>query len=55
MEGLSNHGDRDYVIQPGERIAQMVLLPVETPALVETDVLPETDRGTGGFGATGKQ
>lgn len=54
MVGLTNHSDEDYTIQPGERIAQMVLMPVLTPELAEVDVLPETQRGTGGFGSTGR-
>lgn len=44
-----------YTIEPFERIAQMVIKPVEIPTLVETDELDETDRGEGGFGSTGKK
>ena len=55
MVGLSNHSDRDYIIQPGDRIAQLVLLPVETPSLVEPQTLPGTDPGALGFGSTGRQ
>ncbi len=51
---LTNHGGEDYVIQPGERIAQMVIVPFVQPTLTETAALPETDRGAGGFGSTGK-
>lgn len=54
MVGLANHSDEDYLIQPGERVAQMVLLPVLTPEPVETEELSETLRGEGGFGSTGK-
>lgn len=54
MVGLTNHSDEDYTIQPGERIAQMVLLPVLTPVLLEVDELSETGRGAGGFGSTGR-
>lgn len=54
MVGLTNHSDEDYTIQPGERIAQMVLMPVLTPRVTEVGVLPETERGTGGFGSTGR-
>lgn len=52
--GLSNHGEQAYTVQPGERIAQMVLMPVLTPQLQCVDELPETTRGTGGFGSTGR-
>lgn len=51
--GLCNIGKQPYTIQPGERIAQMVILPVQCPPLLETDVLDETLRGEGGFGSTG--
>ena len=52
--GLSNHSDDDYIIQPGERVAQMLILPILIPELVECTELPETRRGAGGFGSTGK-
>lgn len=51
---LVNLGGADYVIQPGERIAQMVIVPCVQPTLVERDALPQTDRGAGGFGSTGR-
>lgn len=51
---LVNLGAEDYVIQPGERIAQLVIVPCVQPTLVEADALSQTDRGTGGFGSTGK-
>lgn len=54
MVGLTNHSDEDYTIQPGERIAQLALMPVLTPDIVEADELPETSRGAGGFGSTGR-
>ena len=52
--GLSNHGGSDYTIQPGERIAQLVILPVLTPPVVEVEELSDTARGAGGFGSTGR-
>ena len=55
MVGLTNHSDEDYTVQPGERIAQMIFMPVYTPELVWIDELPDTARGEGGFGSTGKQ
>lgn len=50
--GLMNHGPADYVIQPGDRIAQLVVLPVALPGLVEAASLEDTARGEGGFGST---
>lgn len=44
----------EYVIEPGERIAQMVIMPVLTPELVLCDQLEDTVRGQGGFGSTGR-
>ena len=51
---LINHGDEDFVIRRGERIAQMVIAPVATAAWIEVDSLDETARGAGGFGSTGR-
>jgi len=48
-----NHGDKPYNIEHGDRIAQMVIAPVYQPQIEETDSLPETNRGQGGFGSTG--
>lgn len=50
---LINHGQETFVIEHGERIAQMVITPVIQAQIVETDTLPETDRGEDGFGSTG--
>ncbi|MCL2579045.1 MAG: dUTP diphosphatase [Oscillospiraceae bacterium] len=52
--GLINHGKEDYLIQPGERIAQLILLPVGMAKIVEAQILSDTTRGTGGFGSTGR-
>lgn len=52
--GLCNLGDEPYTLNPGERFAQLVIMPVLMPELLETDDLGETERGTGGFGSTGK-
>lgn len=52
--GLCNLGSEDYTIKPGERIAQLVIMRVETPIPAEVDSLDETVRGSGGFGSTGK-
>jgi dUTP pyrophosphatase len=52
--GIGNTSDEAYVIQPGERIAQLVVMPVFETVLEETDDLDETGRGIGAFGSTGK-
>lgn len=52
--GLCNVGDKPYTLRPGERFAQLLVLPALTPALQEVQDLPPTQRGTSGFGSTGK-
>ena len=52
--GLMNNSEEDYTVQPGDRIAQMAIMPVMPAEYVLCDELSETDRGTGGFGSTGK-
>lgn len=49
-----NHGDRPVRIEPGQRIAQMVIAPVVQAELAEVSELPATARGAGGFGSTGQ-
>ena len=51
---LFNHGKKDFLINNKDRVAQMVLTPVVKMELEETDNLPDTLRGEGGFGSTGK-
>ena len=51
---LFNHGKSDFLINNKDRIAQMILTPVIKMDLEETNDLPETIRGEGGFGSTGK-
>ena len=51
---LYNHGDSDFLINNKDRIAQMILTPIIKMKLKETNDLPETVRGEGGFGSTGK-
>ena len=51
---LFNHGNKDFIINNSDRIAQMILTPVAKMELEETESLPETIRGEGGFGSTGK-
>ena len=50
---LINHGSEPFEIRRGDRIAQMMFLPVETAQFLVCDELDETERGTGGFGHTG--
>jgi len=50
---LFNHGDKDFEVKRGERIAQLVLERCETPDVEEIGLLEETERGAGGFGSTG--
>lgn len=52
--GLYNAGRESYVVMPQERIAQLVVTQVFLPAIEVVDALAETDRGTKGFGSTGK-
>ena len=51
---LYNHGNNDFVVNNGDRIAQMILVPIVKMELEETNDLSETIRGEGGFGSTGK-
>ena len=51
---IYNHGSENFEINNGDRIAQMILTPVIKMELEETNNLPETIRGEGGFGSTGK-
>ena len=51
---IYNHGNKDFTVNNSDRIAQMILTPVVKMELQETDELPETLRGEGGFGSTGK-
>jgi dUTP pyrophosphatase len=51
---LINHGEAPFAIRRGERIAQMVIAPVAQAELVVAAALSTTDRGSGGFGSTGR-
>ena len=53
--GLVNQFDEPYTVEPGERVAQMVIMPVCLPEIEECDTLDDTQRGEGGFGSTGKK
>ena len=51
---LFNHGNKQFIVKNNERIAQMVLTPILKVDFEEVDSLPDTVRGSGGFGSTGK-
>lgn len=53
--GVINQKRESYTISSGERIAQMVIMPVSTMPVVEVEELSDTERGEGGFGSTGKK
>lgn len=48
-----NHGDKPFTVKHGDRIAQMVIAPVQQMFVEEVDDLPDSERGSGGFGSTG--
>lgn len=52
--GLVNHFEESYTIEPGDRVAQLVIMPVSTMPVCEVEALSDTTRGEGGFGSTGK-
>ena len=52
--GLVNLSGEDYIVQPGDRIAQLMVVPVVQPTVTLADALDETDRGSGGLGSTGR-
>ena len=51
---LINHGPADYTIRKGDRIAQMLIQKIEFIGVVESDSLPDSVRGVGGFGSSGR-
>ncbi|MDY3846164.1 MAG: dUTP diphosphatase [Eubacteriales bacterium] len=55
MVALHNHSDSEQRIEPGERVAQIVIAPFITAEFEECDELSDTLRGDGGFGSTGKR
>lgn len=52
---LYNHGGESYMIERGDKISQLVILPIVTPELELVDELEETERGANGFGSSGKR
>ena len=51
---LFNHSRKDYIVEKGQKITQLVIMPIITPTLELVDSLDDTERGAGGFGSTGK-
>ena len=51
---LYNHGSEEFIVNNDDRIAQMILVPIIKATFEEVETLPETIRGEGGFGSTGK-
>jgi dUTP pyrophosphatase len=51
---LINHSGEGFIVKNGDRIAQLVIIPVCAADFIEDESLTETERGTGGFGSTGK-
>lgn len=52
---LKNFSGQDFIVEEGDRIAQLIILPIVTPELETIEYLPPTPRGAGGFGSTGIQ
>lgn len=51
---LYNHGKKTYQFNPGDKISQLVIVPIETPGIERVDRFPSTDRGDNGFGSSGR-
>ena len=51
---LCNNSDKDYTVNEGDKISQLVIMPIIKPALVEVESLEQTERENGGFGSTGR-
>ena len=54
LVGLQNSGESDFTVQPGDRVAQLMIAPVIQAGIQMVDELDDTARGAGGFGSTGK-
>lgn len=52
---LYNHSGEGYLVHKGDKIAQLLVVPIELPEIEYVEELDETDRGNGGFGSTGRQ
>lgn len=53
LVSLINNSDTDFTVEPGDRVAQLMFMPVLSANLIKCDELDETERGSGGFGSTG--
>lgn len=51
---LYNHGPQMHIFEPGDKIIQLVILPISTPELEQVEDLEDTERGASGFGSTGR-
>lgn len=51
---VHNHSDKDYYFAAGDKVTQIVFLPIPEVELAEVDTLENTERGAGGFGSTGR-
>ena len=51
---LFNHSRKDYIVERGQKITQLVIVPIVTPEIELVEELETAERGTGGFGSTGK-
>lgn len=54
MAGLVNLSDKPHTFEKGEKVAQLLIMPIATGEIVEVDELSDSERGAGGFGSTGK-
>ena len=54
MVKLYNHGEKDYTVKPGDKISQLIIIPVIKPNMSLVSELNETERGDNGFGSTGR-
>ena len=52
---LINHSECDFLVDPGDRVAQLVIAPVMRPSFFVVDALPQTERGDQGFGSSGRR
>ena len=55
MVALFNHGENAQIIEPGERIAQIVITPYLTADFIQVEEITDTERASGGFGSTGRK
>lgn len=51
---LYNLSNNEYIVKRGDKISQIMFIPIESPWLIKTDAFPETERGDNGFGSSGR-